>query len=404
MFKRLLTHRTRIFFFTFSFLSFFYAFLTPIVSAQSPKIFIVPPQGEIVAGQETRFTLFIHNPEDNTVHTREYTRLMVDLTTPNNFHVVEAVPVDTNQDDTITIPANGYAKQEYTFLLPEQMSGNVSLSIKAYSAGPILFSADPMPLDQRTEQVAIGEKESVFQPFLDNLSAYEPMYFLFGVDPGTDKSKFQISFKYKLFNKPFDAQMVNSFIDGFHFAYTQTSYWDLKSDSKPFDDTSYKPELFYLIPKIDLNNEWIKAFGIQMGFQHESNGKDDDVSRSTNFAYIQPIMAFALTDEHYLAVAPRIWAYVANDNDTNPDLYKYRGYFDLHIKMGNPNGFVLDTHTRWAEEGPSFQTDLSYPLAAFFRNRLNLYLHLQYFNGYAEQLAQYQEKEEILRLGFSITR
>lgn len=380
-------------------------FWIPIpVWAQNSNLFIVPPQGEVVAGKKTRFNLFIHNPDAETLTSKAYGRIMVTLTTPNNIRVVEASAVGGSPDLSITIPAQGYVKQEYEFALPESMTGTIQLSLKTFGAGPVLFAASPPSLDNQTQQIALGEKESVFQPFLENLSAYEPMYFLFGVDPGTEKSKFQISFKYKLFNDPFDNQMVNGFADGFHLAYTQTSYWDLKSDSKPFDDTSYKPELFYLIPKIDLDTPWIKAFGVQTGFQHESNGKDGDVSRSTNFAYIEPFMGFHLTDRYFLAIAPRVWIYVDNDNDTNADLYKYRGYFNFQAKIGNPEGVMLDTNTRWAEEGPSFQTDLSYPLTALFKNRLKLYIHLQYFNGYAERLIEYRKKEEILRLGFSLTR
>ena len=372
--------------------------------AQDSGVYLVPPQGEVISGRETRFNLFIHNPDAAPVTTKAYGRVMVTLTTPNNIKIVEASPVNGTPDLSLTIPALGYVKQEYVFSVPESMTGNISLSLNTFGAGPVLFAASPPPIEKQTEQIALGEKESVFQPFLENLSAYEPMYFLFGIDPGKEKSKFQISFKYKLFNAPFDSQMVNGFVDGFHLAYTQTSYWDLSSDSKPFDDTSYKPELFYLFPKIDLNTPWIKAFGIQTGFQHESNGKGDPDSRSTNFAYIEPIMAFHLTDTYFLAIAPKIWTYVGNDNETNPDLYKYRGYFNFQAKIGSPEGFVLDTNTRWGEEGPSFQTDLSYPLTSLFKNRLNLYLHLQYFNGYAERLVEYQKKEEILRLGFSLTR
>jgi outer membrane phospholipase A len=67
-------------------------------------------------------------------------------------------------------------------------------------------------------------------------------------------------------------------------------------------------------------------------------------------------------------------------------------------------GLCLDTHTRWAEAGPSIQADLSYPLTSFFNNGLNLYLHFQYFNGYAERMKAYNEKEEIFRIGFSLSR
>ncbi len=253
-------------------------------------------------------------------------------------------------------------------------------------------------------QLGIGEKQAEFQPFLNNLSAYEPVYFLLGASPGLEKSKFQFSFKYKLFNKPFGSNGLNTFLDGFHLAYTQTSFWDLKSDSLPFDDSSYKPEFFYLVPKIDLNISRIRIFGIQGGYQHESNGKDGDDSRSTNYIYIKPVMAVQLFEKTYLAVSPKMWIYVVNDDDTNPDLADYRGYFDLQVQAGRPMGLCLDTHTRWAKKGPTIQADLSYPLTAFFNNGLNLYLHLQYFNGYGERLKEYWKKESILRIGVSLSR
>ncbi len=372
---------------------------------QASALFIVPPQGEIIAGTQTRFTLFIHNPEPSAVTTHAYAALNVVLANNSEKQVVEAVPAPVPQGKALTLPASGYAKQEYAFLLPDTMQGSVTLSLETHNAGSVLFNAlAPKPDKPDSGQIALGEKRSEFQPFLDNFSPYEPLYFLFGVDPGMEKSKFQFSFKYKLFNAPFSSQKANTFLDGFHIAYTQTSYWDLKSDSKPFDDTSYKPELFYLIPKIELHTSWIKAFGVQGGFQHESNGKGGDESRSTNTIYIKPIMAFSLTDEIYLSLAPRLWFYVGNDNDTNPDLYDYRGYFDLEAKAGFPMGLVLDTHTRWAGKGPSFQADLSYPLSSIFKSRLNLYLHVQYFNGYAERLKEYWKKEEIVRVGFSLCR
>ena len=380
-------------------------------NASTSHVYIVPPPKNAVAGQPTRFTLFVQNTGTTDIISTDYASVMVELSADGQTHSVKAVGVEHNPDGTVTIPAGGFAKLTYEFELPQEMTGTVSLALEDANAGPVLFAAGAPVETQEGEkkitsqgQLVIGEKQEEFQPFLKNLSAYEPVYFLFGVDPGREKSKFQVSFKYKLFNKPFDSQGLNSLLDGFHLAYTQTSYWDLKSDSKPFDDSSYKPELFYLVPKIDLELPWVKLFGIQGGFQHESNGKDGDESRSTNYIYIKPIMAISLFDDAYLTVAPKLWFYVMNEDETNPDLADYRGYFDLQVQAGMPMGLCLDTHTRWAEAGPSIQADLSYPLTSFFNNGLNLYLHFQYFNGYAERLKAYDEKEEIFRIGFSLSR
>lgn len=89
---------------------------------------------------------------------------------------------------------------------------------------------------------------SLYQPYLENISAYEPIYFLVGIDPS--ESRFQFSFKYRFLNPRFSVVKRYHWIQGFHLAYTQTSFWDLKERSQPFKDTSYKPELFFLTPNL----------------------------------------------------------------------------------------------------------------------------------------------------------
>ena len=73
-----------------------------------------------------------------------------------------------------------------------------------------------------------------------HFSGYEPFYFIAGPDYPT--ARFQISFKYRLFSDtgPLAKRFPPSRAS--HIAYTQTSLWDLDSTSKPFVDTSYKPE------------------------------------------------------------------------------------------------------------------------------------------------------------------
>ena len=146
------------------------------------------------------------------------------------------------------------------------------------------------------------------------------------------------------------------------------------------------------------------AFGIQTGFQHESNGRDGLESRSTNHLYIKPIIAFGLWDDYHLKFAPKVWAYGRNDDDTNGDLDDYRGYFELETKIGSPESFMLGSYFRSADEGSSYQLDLSYPLNKLFGGSIDMYIHAQYFNGYAETLLDYNQKDDAFRLGMSIIR
>jgi outer membrane phospholipase A len=254
------------------------------------------------------------------------------------------------------------------------------------------------------QQVPLDEGALLTQSFLDDLSVYEPIYFLFGVDPGLEESKFQLSLKYRLFNPAGWMAAKAAWLSGFHLGYTQRSIWDLEANSKPFDDTSYMPELFYLLPKIELNSARISAFGIQGGFQHESNGKGGEDSRSTNYLYLKPVMAIHLAGDYHLKIAPKFFTYSNNDDDTNEDLEDYRGYVDLEVAIADPEGVALRSHLWLADEGSSLQLDLTYPMTRLFGKSLNFYLHAQYYSGYAETLLHYDQRQDVFRLGFSIVR
>jgi outer membrane phospholipase A len=82
----------------------------------------------------------------------------------------------------------------------------------------------------------------------------------------------------------------------------------------------------------------------------------------------------------------------------------YRGYFDLEVGIVDTEGLALNSHLWWAKKGATVQLDLTYPMTSLLDKSVNLYLHAQYFSGYAETLLNYTERHEAVRLGFSIVR
>jgi phospholipase A1/A2 len=256
-----------------------------------------------------------------------------------------------------------------------------------------------------TGKEVFHEHETLFdlyQPYLANISGYKPVYFLFGVDP--EDTMFQLSMKYRFINPESLFAQQYPWVRGFHIAYTQTSFWDLSAESKPFDDTSYKPELFFLSPNL-FSGRGQSHFFFQTGYEHESNGQAGDTSRSTNYLYIQPIYVFFHQKSNLgFQISPKIWTYLANTDSTNPDLDKYRGNFDLQFKVGRSYRFVLDTHWRWAEKGHSIFIDLTYPLDQLIRANPQLFVHVRYVNALAESLLDYTERNEAVRIGVSIVR
>ena len=134
----------------------------------------------------------------------------------------------------------------YAFDAPDGIIGTVQLRIADLRVPAILFEvvAPEEKSSSHSRYPTLDSLFALYQPYLGDIAAYQPMSFLVGTDPS--KSKFQISFKYRFFNPESDFVDSHPWVKGFYFAYTQTSFWDLKDSSAPFEDTSYKPELFWV--------------------------------------------------------------------------------------------------------------------------------------------------------------
>ena len=377
---------------------------TPVRAADLAMV-LAPPQGPVQGGDMVVFDLYLHNNTDATIIQELPRSLPCRIVTGQSTVTVNADLAGQEADSHMDIPGRGFVKRQYAITLPVYATGAVSIIPETIDTNPLIIQVEKAPPEAWVgQQVPLDEGPTMLQSFLEDLSVHEPMYFLLGVDPGLDQSKFQFSFKYRLFNSKGYLAEKAPWVTGFHLGYTQRSVWDLKGDSKPFEDTSYMPEAFYLLPKIDLNLARISAFGIQGGFQHESNGKGGTDSRSTNYLYVKPIMGVHLAGPFHMKISPKIYTYVENEDENNGDLADYRGYVDLGVGIMDPEGIALDSHLWWARKGPSVQLDLTYPMTQLLGKSLNFYLQAQYFSGYAETLIHYNERHDAFRLGFSIVR
>ena len=366
---------------------------------------LAPTRGLAQGGQTVVMDLYLFNRTDAVLTHDLPLSLPCQIDTGHTMVTVDADLVDREVKSRVEIPGQGFAKRQYTITLPIYAVGSVRIVPQMLDMNPLTISVEKAPPEAWVgQQVPLDEGPTMLQSFIADFSVYKPTYFLLGVDPGLNRSKFQFSFKYRLFNTQGYMAQKASWLSGFHLAYTQRSIWDLKNDSKPFDDTSYMPEIFYLLPKIDLHVDRIIAFGLRSGFQHESNGKGGTDSRSTNYLYIKPIMGIHLTGPYHMKIAPKIYAYVYNEDENNGNLDDFRGYFELEIGIFDPEGIALNSHLWWASEGPTVQLDLTYPMTRLLRRSLNFYLQAQYFSGYAETLIDFDKREETFRLGFAIVR
>ncbi len=232
------------------------------------------------------------------------------------------------------------------------------------------------------------------------LSFHEPMFFVAG--GGSDaNAQAQLSFKLRLY-EPADKNS-RRFLDNLYFAYTQTAFWDLTADSKPFLDTNYIPSFFYYIP----NTDWRvggNAVGIAAGYEHESNGKDGIDSRSIDTLFVRPYFSFGDTRDFYWTFSPKLYAYI--EKSENSDINKYRGYGDFRFTYGKNDDWQAAWTLRKGTRSNAFSSDLqgTYPLNKL-SSGLSGYLMAQYFTGYGEYLLDYNQRESwSVRIGYAISR
>lgn len=234
------------------------------------------------------------------------------------------------------------------------------------------------------------------------LSTFEPMYFADG--GGTESLvRFQLSFKYRLVLP--DDPRSRGLLDNLYFAYTQMSLWDIHKTGAPFRDTSYMPQLFYYLPDTGWKSPLFTQMGLMAGLGHESNGQGGADSRGIDIVFVRPTWEFGDVQSTHLTLSPKIYYYIRKD-DLNSDIAHYRGYADFLVKYGSPDGLQLAVTLRKGTRAGygSIDTQLTYPLARLFSNALGGYLWLGYFNGYGEDLLDYNQRRWVARIGLSLVR
>ena len=324
--------------------------------------------------------------------------------------VLEARLTRGNDRVRVSLRARGEgapAHRRYVLDWPAELVGLGVLSLEGEDGSRLMLLAERPGWGAGEDPVARAQGVRVASAAATTaapaLSFYDPMYFLVGANGGAS-ARFQLSFKYRLFDDEGMAVGMLPFLRGLHFGYTQTSLWDLASESAPFRDTSYRPALFYewtLPTDADgRHKSWLRA-----GVEHESNGRDGALSRSMNIAFAQADWQYRLDAAGtHIGVTPKVWAYLEKrDND---DIQRYRGFGELGLRYGREDGWLAKLNIRRGKGGVgTSQVDVSYPLRRSLFSSVGAFLHFQYFDGEGETLLDYRRAgHPQLRIGVSIVR
>ena len=259
----------------------------------------------------------------------------------------------------------------------------------------------------------ISEKRTAFDPFVitpHKMNYILPVSYTNKVNRSTydavndwseylenTEAKFQLSIKV-----PLNKENIFTQDDGLFFGFTLQSWWQVYSDgiSKPFRETNYQPEIFYLRP-LDFH-PFDGNTGFVVGLEHQSNGRSTGLSRSWNRVYLN----FLYEKDNFLVALKPWWRVPESEKeyeldpkgDDNPDISDFMGYFELTtVYRWEDYEFSFKGRENFVTNNGGMELGITFPLWGRLRG------YLQYTNGYGESLIDYNHSQQTLGLGFALT-
>lgn len=263
-------------------------------------------------------------------------------------------------------------------------------------------------LDNKDEE-QLGERQSPLRPHratyliarITGESNQDPSSPSYGsvtlpVDLEDSEIKFQISQKARVLNS-----LKTNFLGITSFrmwgGYTQQSSWQAfnSGNSSPFRETNYEPEL---IATLGTGNEYGLKL-INLGYVHQSNGRNSLLSRSWNRFYLQ-----GGWETDTLSLLVRGWWRIPEDaaQDDNPDIEDYIGRGDVILRWEPLDGgqvidLTLRNNLRAGTNRGFIQLDWATPVSVSKSTKL----HIQFTSGYGESLIDYNFNQTTLGFGVS---
>ena len=183
---------------------------------------------------------------------------------------------------------------------------------------------------------------------------------------------------------------------GLWLAYTQQSQWQVYNGdiSRPFRETNYEPEVFASYhPNLQFAGFSWKLLNV--GINHQSNGRADPVSRSWD-----RIFAEAGLERGNLALMLRVWTRIEepDDEDDNPDITDYYGHSELNAL------YRLGGHSLALMARGNFDTGKGAVQAGWFSPPVlgPLRAYIQVFSGYGESMIDYNWNQTTVGIGLSL--
>ena len=253
----------------------------------------------------------------------------------------------------------------------------------------------------RAQIVNTVEKEKLeadsIRRALDNgpyFTLYKDNYFIAGTTIGGKPTatnsdvKFQVSIAQRLTKStlPFNTYL--------YLFYTQKCMWNVFENSMPMRDFNFNPGIG-LAKHLFVKNRYVGK--VTLMIEHESNGRDGIESRSWNKV---SLAGNIFIDPNFM-VHGKAWIPII-DGQNNQDILYYNGIYQVGTTYTTPNkrfGFAL---TMVKRKGWNLKYNTIWEVNYRLFKDENQFLFLQYYNGYGENLLDYNQYHSRLRIGLVI--
>jgi len=176
--------------------------------------------------------------------------------------------------------------------------------------------------------------------------------------------------------------------------YSQKVMWNVLEESMPMRDLNFNPGIG-LSKLLIVKDRLIGKTTLML--EHESNGRDSIQSRSWN----KISLSAAIFLGSQFMIHGKYWIPII-DGKNNKDILKYSGIYQSGIQVmskDNRYGFAITLIKR---QGWNLNFNTIVELnCRIFKNE-NQYFFLQYYNGYGENLLDYNKFHSRVRLGIVI--
>ncbi len=235
--------------------------------------------------------------------------------------------------------------------------------------------------------VEIFDSQPFFGPFKDT-------YFTIGTalnqKPTEFNSdvKFQISFRQRL------TKSVLPFHSHLFLSYSQKAMWNVFEESLPFHDLNFNPGIG--LQKLIVSRGKLVGSATLM-LEHESNGRDGEASRSWN----KLSFGATLIIDPQLMVHGKMWIPII-DGQNNKDILKYSGIYQAGAQFLSTNGRWVADVTFVKRSGWNLNFNTTVNVGFRIRNKDNQFIMLHFYDGYGENMLDYNKYHCRLRVGLLI--